>query len=292
MNRCIFCQYSCDRSDVLRKHYQRHHPTPESVCDEAKTPRIAVKHPTNPNVAIPLDADGKQLKLGYCWSCWHVIDNTAGQISMKQGGMAGFIDRNHNCKEKQVRPKRGAKVKPAAAPAPATAPVLTVAELPSQPASNDNPYKAVILELLEDKQCAPIIRVEMPDEPDSDEEEEDDVEPLSSKDILRAVILTVPRAMAAVHKEKAKTLPLEKALSAAREELDIYREQCQSLEAENEAIQKDAEERILRIRMYEAQRTEDALQAMAAKKDAAILALVAKLAEATGMSEEDILHNL
>jgi hypothetical protein len=304
MNQCIFCQYATDRSDVLRKHYQRHHPTPDSVCNGAKSPRIAVIHPTNPKVAIPLDPEGKMLKMAYCWNCWHQIDNP-GHVSTKQGGMAGYVDRNHTCREKQIRPKRGSK-KPVAAKPVAPVPqsggsgqnLPTVLEGPHlvvqevAPVTDDNPFRRVVLELLEDKQVGPIIREELPEEPDSEEESDSESEPISSKDVLKAAIYRSVKAMDHVRKASAKIEPLQKELSRVTEERDIYREQCQSLERENEAIAQDAERRITAIRIHAAECREEDLQEMAAKKDAAILALVARLAEATGQSERDILEGL
>lgn len=100
MPHCMFCSYSTARSDHLRKHYQRHHPTPASVCD-GENPRAAL-HPKNPNVAVGL---GNMSKMAYCWSCWHAVENP-GQVTAKTGGMFGYVDRHHTCKEKQERPDR------------------------------------------------------------------------------------------------------------------------------------------------------------------------------------------
>jgi hypothetical protein len=152
----------------------------------------------------------------------------------------------------------------------------------------------VVLELLEDKQVGQIIREEMPDEPDSEEEEDSDFEEeqVSSKDVLKSALLRSIRAMDHVRKANAKIEPLQAAFKASQNELEIYKEQCESLERENEAIQRDTEQRILHIRAYEATLRDEQLQEMAQKKDAAILSLVAQLAEATGRSERDVLEGL
>lgn len=97
---CIFCGHTTPRSDVLRKHYQRHHKSADNCLGDHPSGKYTiVKHPKNENIVILQNKQdtAKVSDAAYCFGCFHEL-HTEGYCPDRTAYFG-----LHTCKEKQKR---------------------------------------------------------------------------------------------------------------------------------------------------------------------------------------------
>ena len=302
MPNCLFCSYDVARSDVLRKHMQRHH-TVASVTNPEIIPRIAEPHPTKPNIAILLKQDGTHSRAAYCFGCFHEM-RIDGYLPSASGGVPGWIDRHHGiCKEKQVRQKRIAHTPSSLSStvrleitdhAPVIANPSPIRPAPISEESEMDPFKMVVVELLSEGDSVSKLLRKVGEELEELEEDSDseDIPQIEARDILVKALRQIPIAEAAAHKAVVQAEPMRKALSEARARIEDLEYELERTIFQAKLAQEQAAAHLVYVLKEESKSREAEIADVKMGRNKIIMELISRLSDATGETEEEIADSL